>query len=139
MKKREELLKRIAIGKLIRRVRESKGLKQDAFAKDLGISPSSSRIALCGIEKGAQYVSFKRILKVANALGIRSEDLEKCGMTGSSERDRQLRDIQLEMNKVRIEIFKKQERFDTNVKPERERLAKLQMRRSAIMNEDNWA
>ena len=59
----------------LRRLRHEKGLSQD----DLAYEAEVSRSYLSQLEKGAFYASLKIIGKLAEALGIESDELLKRG------------------------------------------------------------
>ena len=59
----------------LRRLRNAKGIAQDTLAYEAGVS----RSYLSQLEKGAFYASLKIIGKLAEALGIESDELLKRG------------------------------------------------------------
>ena len=61
----------------LRRLRHEKGLSQD----DLAYEAEVNRSYLSQLEKGAFYASLKIIGKLAEALGIESDELLKRGAT----------------------------------------------------------
>ena len=67
----------------LRRLRHEKGLSQD----DLAYEAEVSRSYLSQLEKGAFYASLKIIGKLAEALGIESDELLK---RGAAEKRRQV-------------------------------------------------
>lgn len=70
------------IGKRIRRIRENKGLKQDEIAARAGISIQHYG----NIERGQTKLSLEALVRIANALGVTTDQL----LCGSSYRAKEV-------------------------------------------------
>ncbi|HEU4471158.1 MAG TPA: helix-turn-helix transcriptional regulator [Flavisolibacter sp.] len=63
----------LIIGEKIKRWRAFKGIKQEVFAKEIGIS----RVMLSRYENGKTPISLQQIELIAERLGIKTEDIIK--------------------------------------------------------------
>lgn len=62
-----------SLGRVIREVRETKGLSQESFAHQCGVH----RTYIGSVERGERNVSLDSILKIAKALGLTAAELFK--------------------------------------------------------------
>lgn len=65
----------MSIGEKIRKVREAKGLKQEAVADELGMTQS----AFSKIERGESDITFSRLDDIAKTLGMTASELFNFG------------------------------------------------------------
>jgi transcriptional regulator with XRE-family HTH domain len=71
-----------AIGKRIKIVRQQKGLTQDEFAEQVGLSSKY----ISGIERGVENPTMDTLLRLAKVLGVQPYDLFLFGESEESEK-----------------------------------------------------